>query len=62
MTQLSQELSAVLAPNTEKHNVKRQWGFEGELCNDPIRYNDMVYFCVPLSKQRHLDLPDNNIR
>ena len=55
-------LSTVLAPRNAFEEVKRKWGFEGEVFQRRLKSDDEVYFCVPLNKEQHLFLPNNVVR
>ena len=55
-------LSAVLAPRNHFDEVARKWGFEGEIFQTRLRYEQEVFFCVPLNEKEHLRLPDNIVR
>ena len=63
MEESSQKISAVLAPVTEKEEVKSVWGFEGKPCNRPLEYRKDYFFCVtsPTDSEKHVVLPDDHI-
>ena len=51
-------LYAVLAPIHKTNELGKKWSSTGEQCNDYLKDNDEVFFCV----QNNLKLQDNNIR
>ena len=55
-------LSAVLAPRNHLEEMKRKWGFEGEILQTRLSCQQEVFFCVPLNEKEHLSLPDNIVR
>ena len=58
MAESRQKLYAVLAPKHKRKDLETEWGCSGEQCNDYLKDDDEVFFCI----QNNFKLQDNNIR
>ncbi len=58
------KLYVVLAPKKALNDVNAKWNVVNEIHNfmAPIRSNEPIYFCVPLSDGDHLPLEDHTLR
>ena len=58
-------LHAVLAPKHAEHRLNNKWRVEGSRFMSRLKYEEPIYFCVPMSdttESDHLPLKDYTLR